>query len=159
MITRVFDWLATPANYIMLLGANILAPVVVFINKYVFDDWHFVLSLIVLVGVDTALGVYKAWRLNCVSSASFGKIFNKLAAYCAVLIATHAAAHLQANGKAVSLLTWLDGLVYAAIVVREFISILEKAGALGVAVPGWLLKRLRDFDAEGKFQNPNTNPN
>jgi len=133
-----------------LLGGLTLAPVVAFLDQYVFDDWAFFSTLVVLVTVDTLLGVYKAWRLRQVSSTSFGKVFTKLLVYTAVLVATHAAAHLKAHGKPDLLLTWVDSLVYAAIVVREFISILEKAAALGVALPAWLLKRLKDFASRGE---------
>lgn len=129
----------------------IFAVLVKIINEYVFDDWQFVITMAVIIMVDTLLGVYKAWRNKQVSSALFSKVFKKMLVYMAILIATHAATHLQANGKQVSLLTWVDSLVYAAIVVREFISILEKAAALGVILPGGILKHLRNFGENSKF--------
>lgn len=129
----------------------VLAVLVKLINEYVFDDWQFVCTLAVVITVDTLLGIYKAWRNKQVSSSRFSKLFNKILVYMAILIATHAAVHLQANGKPVLLLSWLDSLVYAGILVRELMSIIEKAGALGVMLPTWLLKRLQDFDENGKF--------
>ena len=128
----------------------LLGPVIVFINRYVFDDWAFFIMLCVLVCVDTVLGIYKAWRLKTVASNIFAKVFTKVLVYFAMCIATHAAAHLKVNGNPDVLLTWIDGVVYAGIVFRELLSIVEKAGALGVIMPAFLLKRLRDFDDTGK---------
>lgn len=134
-------------------GGLLLGPVIVFINRYVFDDWAFFVTLMILVITDTGLGLYKAWRLKKVASNKFAKVFTKVLVYFALLVATHAAAHLKVNGKPDVLLTWLDGVVYAGIVVRELLSIVEKAGALGVIMPAFLMKRLRDFDDAGKH-NP-----
>lgn len=137
-------------------GGLVGAPLIVFVERYVFDDWYFAAMLALIIAFDTGLGVYNAWQRKQVSSKAFGRLFKKLLIYVGLLVCTHAAAHLEANGKPVTLLSWLDGAVYAAFLVREFLSILEKAGALGVAVPAWLLKRLRDFDENGKFTDNNS---
>lgn len=132
-------------------GGVVLGPVIVFVEKYIYEDWSFGGMLMIVVGIDTMLGYYKAHRLNDVSSSSWAKLFTKVMVYFALLVCAHTAAKMKVHGKPDILLTWVDSVIYAAIFMREFLSIVEKAGALGVALPKWLLKRLRDFDENGKY--------
>jgi hypothetical protein len=44
-------------------------------------------------------------------------------------------------------------LCYAALLVRESISIIENIGAIKPdLLPKWILKRLKSFDDKGQFQ-------
>lgn len=136
------------------LAAGLFAsPVVMFLSEYVFDDAAFLITLTVLVSVDTALGVLKGYRKRNLSSTSFSKVFTKLLVYFALLIAAHAAAHLKVHGKPDVFLAWVDSVIYAGVVFRELLSIVEKAGALGVILPPWVLNKFRDFDDDGKINN------
>lgn len=137
----------------------VLSPVVWFVNRYLFNDWEFFITLCVVVLVDTLLGVWCAWRASEVSSRGFGRIIQKLGFYFLFLVATHALAQHRVQGEVNSLLTWVDSWCYAILLVREFLSILEKSAKLGLFhPPAWLLKRLAVFHASEVVSEPEDKP-
>jgi hypothetical protein len=133
-----------------------------FIDTYIFNDWQFVVTLGVIISVDTFLGLYVSFLHKNISSKGFAKMFNKVIVYTMLLICTHVATHLTANGKAIYLLTWMDSAVYAAIIVREIISVFEKCALINPGlIPLWILKRLKYFDDTGniiKEEKPEEKP-
>lgn len=140
----------------MLAISLCLTPIVGFLEKYMFSDWEFVRFLVILVAGDTFLGFVKAWRNHKVHSKGFAQIFFKLIAYMSVLILTHVLTHYKVNDNPANIFLWFDDMAYAAMIVRESISILENIGAIYPrAVPVWLLKRLKEFDLKGKFKTDN----
>lgn len=127
-----------------------MAPAILWVNKYIFSDWQFVILMSIVVICDTALGIAIAWKAGRISSASFSRVFTKLIVYFVLLVAAHAASTYTVNGAANDLLGWVDGVVYASIMARELLSVLEKIGLLGYALPAGLMKRLDLFDENGK---------
>lgn len=145
-------------HYLEFLAVSIsLTPVTKFIAKYLFSDKEFIISLAILIAVDTALAVLYHLMRKSISSEGFSKFFLKIIIYGAFLIIIHTAINLRReDGSPIGLLSWLDYLGYTAIVVREIISIIEKANKLRPGLlPPWILKRFKDFDDTGKF-NDNT---
>jgi hypothetical protein len=52
----------------------------------------------------------------------------------------------------------VEDLCYAALVVREAISIIENLGVIKPGlIPLWILKRLKQYDNEGTFKGDNGN--
>lgn len=134
----------------LLLGW-MLAPLTLFAERYLFNDWQFAASLAVVVACDTSLGLLLAWQRKQVSSHGFARLFNKLVVYFFLLISTHTVATFRIQGEVNDLLRWADSLVYSAIMAREFLSLLEKTAALGIfQPPRWLLRRLALFDDDGR---------
>lgn len=131
----------------------IIAPFISFFEKNVFNDWQFAISLALIVSLDTVLGIFAALKLHRFSSVDFWPVVPKTLTYVAILFATHIASSYQVNGEANTILSWLDSVVYAAIMVREMISIVENSGKLGFIFPAWILKRLKDFDENGKLKD------
>lgn len=135
-------------NIIMIL---IFVPIIDIFNKYIFNDWQFIISLGVVIVIDTILGFAYAVKSKGVSSFKFIKVIYKFIIYFFVLIATHNVAHYNVNGKENTILLWVDTIMYAVIMCRELISVMENCGKLGIIIPAWILKRLKDFDETGKF--------
>lgn len=131
-----------------------LAPVTQFINKYIFNDWEFLKFLFVICSVDTLLGFVKAIKNREVSSKGFGMIFKKIIVYSSALIVTHVLVNFTINNKAQVLFSWIDSMIFSAIVVREAISIFENIAAIDdTFIPNSILKYLKQFDSKtGKFK-------
>lgn len=125
-----------------------VAPVLEFIEKYVFGDWEFVKFLIVLVVIDTALGFIKHFIAHDISSRAFGMIARKLLIYASVLIVTHVLATFSVGGEPVGCLVWFRYFACAALMVRESISVLENCETICPGlIPKWIVRRLREFDS------------
>ncbi len=134
-------------------------PCVEFLNIYVYDDWQFFISLCIVIGIDTVLGVWQRWRSRTLSSRGFGRVFAKVGFYSLFLIATHILATHKVRGQLNTLLTWVDSACYSLVLVREFLSILEHSAALGIFTPpAWLLQRLQQFAEQGPADNQTPNP-
>jgi len=126
---------------------------VYYIRTFVFEDWVFAGHLLVIISLDTILGVWAALKKKNFSSVGFGRLFPKLLIYLVLLIATHNATFFFKSQGADFLIKMLDSTVYAAIVVREYISLLEKIAILGVwTPPKWLFEKMKIWYEEGKTE-------
>ncbi|MVT11388.1 phage holin family protein [Chitinophaga tropicalis] len=125
-----------------------MAPVISWIEKYVFSDWEFLKFLFVIVSVDTALGLFKAIRQRQVSSKGFGMVLRKIIIYTSALVATSALTKFTVSGAPQVAFSFLGNVVFSAIMVREAISIFENIAEIDPGVlPGWILKYLQKFDS------------
>jgi len=129
----------------------VCAAIGMLFEKYIFADWEFFIFISILVIIDFIMAVYGAWKRKAISSSKFSKIINKMLIYSLVLIATHAISHFKIGGKDLMILNWVQIGIYTSMMVREFLSILENAGALGFIVPKFFLKRFEAFDETGEF--------
>lgn len=137
-----------------LIGGALLAAPVHYVEKYLFSDWQFIGSLMVLVVLDTLTGIWKHWTHNTISSKGFGQFCKKLILYGCVLIVTHTLISFRVQGEPNVIFSWIDTIVYSAIIVREALSIFENVAAIYPdLLPAWLLKKLRDFDSTGHYQH------
>ena len=151
MATTAAEW--KPA----IVGGIALSVPVHYIEKYLFADWQFIGSLIVLVVLDTITGIWKHWTHNTISSKGFGQFCKKLILYGCVLIVTHTLVSFRVKGEPNLVFGWIDTIVYSAIIVREALSIFENVAAIYPdLLPKWLLKKLRDFDSTGHYQHEPT---
>lgn len=128
-----------------------LAPYLDVFEEYVFNDWQFIITVMILLVVDTITGVWKGYKAKQLSSYKFRDVLKKAALYLMLIVIANVVSRYTVQGQANVLLQWVDNTVYALITITELLSILENMGALGVRIPVWLLKRLRDFTETGKF--------
>lgn len=136
------------------------ATVAQLFNQYVFNDWEFLPFVIVLVILDTLTGVWKSLKHGSFSSYSFGGFMTKVILYAVYLFVLHGLTSFSSKDSVMSLFSWVEQLGYAAIVVREAVSIIENIGAIAPnLLPKWILKRLRQFDENGEFRPDQQNPN
>jgi phage-related holin len=130
--------------------SSVLSFVIMIIDKYVFNDWEFIAMLTVLIALDTLLGFYVAFIKKDVSSDKFAKLFTKIIVYMVMLICSHSATHVKANGNEIMILAWLDSVIYSGIVVREILSLFEKCAIIQPSlVPQWIIKRLKQYNETG----------
>ncbi|MES2386476.1 MAG: phage holin family protein [Bacteroidota bacterium] len=120
-----------PENWLkskLITGAAIsvcLSPLIKWIEIYVFSDWQFLNFLLVIICLDTALGVWAAIRGFRVSSYAFSAIFKKLIIYFTILVLIHILCHF--------------------IMVREGWSIGENLNLIRPGLfPKWLSQHLAD---------------
>ena len=78
------------------------------VETYVFSDWQFIGSLIVLVILDTVTGAWKHWHKGTISSRGFGEFCKKLILYGCVLIVTHTLISFRVRGEVNVLFGWID---------------------------------------------------
>lgn len=132
----------------------IFSPIVGVIEKYLFADWQFVIFLLILVSIDTLLGLAIAWHENNLDAADFGAVFKKVILYLVLLILTHVLVHFTIDGHANTIFGWFNSAAYSAIMVRESLSILANLGKLYPGlVPTSIIKRLKQFDEDGQPKN------
>lgn len=128
----------------------LFTPGLVFVEKYLFNDWSFLSSLGVLILVDTVFGVQHHWVAHTISSRAFSRLFTKCGIYLGLLVLTHVLTTYQVHGKPQVLFSWFDTFMYSAMMAREGLSILEHvAGIEPRLVPKALLKRLALISDEG----------
>ena len=121
-------------------------------NTYIFNDWSFLVYLVIMIMIDTILGVWKAFKYGNLSSARFGGLVIKSVLYAIFLVVIHNLTNFSTNDVTKSIFMWVEELCYAALLVREAISIIENIGAIKPdLLPVWILKRLKSFDENGKF--------
>lgn len=140
----------------LIIPAFILAPAISLIERYIFADWAFALTMAVLVATDTFLGSLYAWKTGKVSSKGMLGLFIKVIVYGLTLITVHGISHHTVNGQPNSILAsvipYFDSVMYTFILLREFISIDEKCGKLGYPLlPKYIRKRLLAFDENGMY--------
>lgn len=162
MFDNFFDFFGSkPLIFVVTIFLSILKTVLDFVQIYLFRDWQFLIFLLVMVHLDTILGVWKAVKFKQVSSRGFAAYFEKLGMYLIFLIASHVLYNLPIEGKPEIIFSGIKNSSYVFIIVREFISLIESIGVIrpGLINPN-ILSYLKKFDASGKFsdlQTPNTN--
>lgn len=131
------------------------APILHFIEKWVFDDWQFVAALGILLVLDTGTGVWKGIKKKEFSSRGFGDVFTKVAIYAVALISVHSIG-LFVNSREMSMIgdiiKHFDEIVYCSILFRELWSINENINALGYKIlPANILQYMKDFNENGEY--------
>lgn len=142
-------------NPTLLLSASIFAALSELFEKYLFNDWQYLIFMVTLVAIDSVLGAYAAYKRKELSSKGWGKIIEKLLIYFSFLVMTHVLMFVTINGQPVTLLSWLDDTLFFAILIREAISVVENAALINPGlVPKWLLAKLKSFDNDGNPTPP-----
>ncbi len=133
---------------VYLLFGWTLAPVVAWIEKYVYSDWEFLMFLFVVISVDTVLGLIKAVVQKQVSSKGFGMVLRKIVIYAGALVTTSALVKFTIDGAPQAAFGFFNNVVFSAIMLREAISIFENISEIDPNVmPVWILKYLKKFDS------------
>ena len=132
------------------IAAIFFAPFMALVQKYLINDLHLLINVFVLVVIDTIFGIILAYKLNKISSSGFGKLIKKMLIYILIIIAMKQG-HINHPESAVrTLMEWVDGWVYAAIIIRELLSIFENAAMLGYFnVPKIIKEKLELIIEEG----------
>jgi phage-related holin len=126
-----------------------LASVLAFIEKYIYADWSFLISLFILIFLDTVLGIAKAFMTNSIQSKKFGDIFLKIVLYAVFLIVVHVLMSFTINGNHPVLVDYIDDFAMSSLMLREGWSIVENIALIKPdLLPKSILKKLKAFDSE-----------
>jgi toxin secretion/phage lysis holin len=129
-------------------------PITGLVEKYLFNDWEFLIYLFIMIAFDSLLGFLKNWKRKTLSSKAWGQVIFKLISYMSLLIVAHIFVSFRIGGVKVELFDWFEKLVLTSLMVKEGISIIENVGSINETwVPKWLLNKLKEFDETGKFKN------
>ena len=110
-------------------------------------SWKLFTGVVVLLMIDTVLGMWKHWHLKTFSSSGFSKLLGKVVIYWAFFKMADIVARVQMLG-------WTGDFMVSALLIREAISITENMAILRPElILNWILKRLKDFDEDGKVDN------
>ena len=139
---------------IVILSISV-AGILKFVENYIYSDWQFATSIIVLIVLDTVLAMYAAYKnKQPITSKKFAGVHEKFIVYFSMLIMTKVLMSFLVNGNSIKIFDWVDEVVCSFIIVRESISLLENATKINEnLVPKWILKRLKGFAEDGKFEN------
>lgn len=130
----------------------IAAPILIFVERYIFSDWPFLIFLSVLVVLDTLLGVGFAVRKGNISTGKLAGILVKLVVYGSVLVVGHVIENVEVSGNKIPGGVIFKMTVYAAVVIVEGISIFKNLGKINKnLVPKFILKRFEGFNETGDF--------
>lgn len=133
-----------------------ISPVVLWFEKYVFNDWEFVKFLVVLMIMDTVLGFAYHLIKHNFSVEGFEKIFIKLLCYGAALIVAHNLSSFTINGDPVQSFNWFRVLICTALMVREGLSIFKMIDRLSPSLVSPRIKKyLKYYDETGEFPKDN----
>lgn len=128
------------------------ALILFFIERYIFSDWPFLIWLLVLIVLDTFLGLGNAfirWEIN---PKKFGGILVKGVVYGSVLIFGHVFENVEISGNTIPGGVYLKMTLYVGVVVVEGISIIRNLGKINPSlVPKFILKRMEGFNETGDF--------
>lgn len=128
------------------------APFLIFIERYIFSDWSFLIWLLVLIVLDTALGFGYAVVKWQVSPGKLAGVLVKMVVYGSVLIVGHVLENFEVSGETIPGGLYFKMTIYAAVMIVESISILKNLGKINKKlVPQFLLKRFEGFNETGDF--------
>lgn len=133
-----------------LVGISIFCAVIkTFFLTYVFADFNFAASLVVIVLFDFGLGVYFALKEKDFDPKQFGTFLEKLVVYSAVLVAGHVLTNYEIDGQKNSMFVFIKTSLYTGMIIREVASILKFAGKRFPGFAKDVLKYFRGFTSEG----------
>lgn len=139
--------------------ALLLAPVFVFFERYIFNDFGYLPWLVVLIALDTGLGFGLAIIRREIDKDKFGDILIKVTVYSSCLIVGHVLENFTVSGDTIPGGNYMKILIYVAIIIKESISVLENAGKVSKRlVPKFILARLKNFDETGDISNLTKTP-
>lgn len=131
-----------------------------FVDKYIYSDWDFARSIVILIVIDTVMSMVKHWKNRDASSQFFWKgTSSKLFVYSLLLITANILANYTVHGDKIGATGWIGDYLCIAMVVRETISIIENSNAIIPWLPKNILKRLKDFSENGEYIRRKENSN
>lgn len=134
------------------------SPVILVIETYIYNDWDFLVWVIIMVGLDWIWAVYLAWKTKSISAEGFKKGGEKLAQYATLLILGHILYNVRSGGAQMVAFSYMTLLIHGYIITLESISILEKQAAINPRlVPKWLLDKLKSYRDTGKLDHNENN--
>lgn len=136
--------------FIILWVSGALLALQKIIETYFFHDWNFLVSLFILIAIDTTTGVMKAFKQKVLSSDRFGSFLVKIFLYCMVLIVVNVLISFKVEGTHPIIFDWIEVFIMTALMFREAVSIFENITLIyPTLLPRFVMRRLEQFDDNG----------
>jgi small basic protein len=166
------DELIEPSFFVqkIIIGFKLIAigtPILLFIEKYVFSDWDFLISLMLLVGFNTIVGSIAAViHSQFTSKLFYKKLSIKIFGIATVLIGVGILKKAKIDGEENYYSEILDAGIYALLGGLELLSVLKNAYKiyphhlikdLIELIESWYFKKInrsKDENQRGGDQNP-----
>lgn len=131
-----------------------MAPILQFVERFLWSDWEFMGFLVVLIFLDAITSAIIEYKNKKLSSIFFQDLILKAFAYSVVLITIHVISNHTVKGNPnsilASVLPFLDAVIYAAILIKEALSINENLTHLGFPLlPKFFVRKLKQFSDKG----------
>jgi hypothetical protein len=128
------------------------APFLIFIERYVFSDWPFLVFLITLIALDTCLAVGHALYKWTFSPGRLAGVLVKFVVYGSVLVVGHVIENVEVSAQNIPGGTYFKMVIYSAVLLVESTSCFKNLGKINKnLVPLFILKRFEDFNETGDF--------
>lgn len=136
----------TKTTFIFLLSLPFTGFVKGILEKFIISDTEFASWLIVLITVDTGLGVRASVKLGKFDWDGWKKVLDKLLLYSALLILSNVLDSYSIQGEKNVIFTWFPYVICTSLIVSEAISIMKHVREIRPGLlPKWLVKKLEDF--------------
>lgn len=150
-IKKMQNYLAS--FYLPVILSIPIAPILGWFEKYVFGDWEFLKFLVVLMIVDTLLGLIIHTKKRDLSVQGFEKIIIKVICYGAALIVAHNLSSYRVLGEVIEGFNWFRTTICSSLIIRESLSILNGIQNLYPNIlPARVRKYLKYYDDKGEFK-------
>lgn len=132
-----------------MIGAHLMP----FVERYIFDDLDFVITLAVIMFCGALFNIAVAIRRKELSSDLFVEMLTKIIAYAGLLIITHSAATYAHKEPYDLLFDLIDRSMLSGLIAWEVLTAFRNAGILGIKIPRAVLRYLKGFDDDGSFDS------
>lgn len=134
-----------------ILFLSIFTTLMQVVEKYLFNDWEYLRWLVVLVAIDTLLGMAFAIKARQFSSYGFSKVIVKMLLYGCCLVVINVLTRFTINGETPALMadlaSWFAYFLLTVLMLREAISVFENIAKIEPRfLPTWVLARLKSFE-------------
>lgn len=130
-----------------------ISPIQGWFEKYIYGDWEFLKFLVILMVVDTFLGIWNHFKKKDLSLEGFEKILIKLICYGSALIVAHNLSSFQILGSSIDGFSWFRSTICTALVIRESLSIFKQIDKLSPGtIPSRIRKYLKYYDDNGEMK-------
>lgn len=116
------------------LVTSLIAPIIMFIEKYIFSDWYFLTYLLIAMVFDiiTALiRVYIKDGARHITSRGFRQSVVKAIQYFVFLITIHWITNIHVQGERIEIYDWIIPVAYTFLMLIEVKSIWENLTGMG----------------------------
>jgi len=139
-------------SLMLIISVDWLMKLTEYFEIYIFRDWGYAKYLIILVFIDTVMGMYRAKKHSKFSWKKLDALVDKAISYTSILILIHVITSFTVDNEVVTIFHWTRITVFSALMVKESYSILRNIAAIHEGyVPAWLLEKFKNFDKTGKF--------
>lgn len=118
----------------MWLITSLIAPIIMFIEKYIFSDWNFIVYILIAMIFDILTALIKVYIKeggNHITSKGLRQSVVKAIQYFVFLITIHWITNIHVQGERIEIYDWIIPVAYTFLMVIEIRSIWENLTGMG----------------------------